>query len=54
MRASYYRLINVIAETGRYDGAKALVNIAALVPGVVVAQTSTGAAQDVGGTGGDK
>lgn len=33
--------------------AKALVNIAALVPGVVVAQTSTGAAQDVGGTGGD-
>ncbi len=33
--------------------AKALVNLAALVPGVVVAQTSTGAAQDVGGTGGD-
>ena len=33
--------------------AKALVNLAALVPGVIVAQTSTGAAQDVGGTGGD-
>lgn len=27
MRAAYYRLINVIAETGRYDGAKALVNM---------------------------
>jgi hypothetical protein len=33
--------------------AKALVNLAALVPGVIIAQTSTGAAQDVGGTGGD-
>jgi hypothetical protein len=33
--------------------AKALVNLAALVPGVIVNQTSSGAAQDVGGTGGD-
>jgi hypothetical protein len=27
MRASYYRLLNVIAETGRYDGTKSLVNM---------------------------
>lgn len=27
MRAAYYRLLNVIAETGRYDGTKALVNM---------------------------
>lgn len=27
MRASYYRLLNVISETGRYDGTKALVNM---------------------------
>src|SRR6185295_49975 len=33
--------------------AKALVNLAALVPGVVVAVTTSGAAQDVGGTAGD-
>ena len=25
-RASYYRLLNIIAETGRYDGQKALIN----------------------------
>src|SRR5882672_4916866 len=27
MRSAYYRLLNVIAETGRYDGTKALVNM---------------------------
>ena len=27
MRASYYRLMNAIAETGRYDGTKALINL---------------------------
>src|ERR1700731_4935363 len=27
MRKSYYRLLNAIAETGKYDGTKALVNM---------------------------
>lgn len=27
MRAAYYRLLNTIAETGRYDGTKALINM---------------------------
>lgn len=27
MRASYYRLMNAIAETGRYDGTKSLINL---------------------------
>ncbi len=27
MRAAYYRLLNTIAETGRYDGSKALINM---------------------------
>ena len=27
MRSSYYRQLNTIAETGRYDGSKALINM---------------------------
>src|SRR5882757_4579155 len=27
MRAAYYRLLNTIAETGRYDGTKSLINM---------------------------
>jgi hypothetical protein len=27
MRASYYKQLNLIAETGRYDGSKALINM---------------------------
>ena len=29
MRKSYYRLLNAIAETGKYDGTKALINMMA-------------------------
>jgi hypothetical protein len=27
MRAAYYRMLNTIAETGRYDGTKSLINM---------------------------